>query len=77
MNLIDTAKTIAENEGVEFQTRCSFCNGLEEACGDLGVEIAPGQFMELPIGENCLAAAKKANARWVDNPHTATSEPVR
>ena len=40
--------------GVEFGMRCGFCNGLEEAEGTLGIELAPGQFGVVPIGENCL-----------------------
>lgn len=69
MNLINTAKTLADTDGVEFQTRCSFCNGLEEAEGELGVEVAPGDFMEIPIGPACLKKARESKARWVDNPH--------
>jgi hypothetical protein len=74
MNLIDTAKGLAANENIEFQTRCSFCNGLEESCGELGVETAPGQFMEIPIGPKCLKRVQDSPANWVDNPHEVEHE---
>lgn len=65
--LPDIERLIASGD-VEFQTRCSFCNGLEEACGNLGVEMGPGEFMEVPIGPNCLEKAQKSSAKWVDKP---------
>lgn len=58
------------NESVTYGSRCGFCNGLEEADGTLGVEIAPGEFMEIPVGPNCLERAQESSTEWVDKPGT-------
>lgn len=68
MNLIETAKAMAV-EGVEFGMRCSMCDGREEAEGTLGVQIGPGQFMEVPVGLACLTTLQKLPVQWVDNPN--------
>ena len=59
-----------ENQpGIEFQMRCGFCNGLEEATGQLGMEITPGNFAELPIGPECLEKVhQQKHVQWVDKP---------
>ena len=75
---LSSARQQFDVPGVEFGMRCGFCNGLEEAEGTLGIELAPGQFGEVPIGENCLNIVKsKQHIKWVEDPNTATSEPVR
>ena len=61
-------QTLIEQGGVEFQVRCTFCNGLEEAEGSLGVQIGPEEFIELPIGPKCLEQARESQAQWVDKP---------
>ena len=69
----DIQQLIASGD-VEFQTRCTFCDGREEAEGSLGVQIGPGQFMEVPIGPNCLEKARESSAQWVDKPEQPVVE---
>jgi hypothetical protein len=74
LNLQSIIQQVENEPGIEFQTRCSFCNGLEEAFGSLGVQIAPGDFMELPIGPKCLETAQSSSVQWVDNPTDSVVE---
>lgn len=53
---------------VEFQSRCSFCNGLEIADGELTVPIGPEDSIDVPIGQNCLEGIRKAGAKVLDKP---------
>lgn len=62
--------TNLNSENVTYGSRCGFCNGLEEADGTLGVEIAPGEFMEIPVGPNCLERMQDSSVEWVDKPET-------
>lgn len=71
-NLTEIVQAFAGDPYVTYGIRCCFCSGMEDAEGSLGVEISPGNFMELPIGDACLKKARDSSAKWVDKP----DEPV-
>jgi hypothetical protein len=58
-------KGLLEGE-ITWGSRCSFCNGLEEATGELTVPIGPDDSIDVPIGPNCLEGIKKAGAKVLD-----------
>lgn len=59
---------------VEFQSRCSFCNGREVADGELTVPIGPDDSINVPIGPNCLEGIKRAGAKVLDKPGESVIE---
>lgn len=51
---------------ITFGSRCAFCNGREDAEGDIGIQMGPGDIMEVPIGPNCLKMVQEKVGQVLD-----------